>query len=140
MWTKAHVKCPDTGEWVALTRVSSEGETRPQGYLLWETLAWVAESLRPLLEMVPETGHPDGHVVEAWSDFVHWADQNLPRPVVLDAITIPPVTRLLDPDDRDAPTCDECGREPAVAAIQIGESTAMVACAACIFTRVEELG
>lgn len=69
MWTDVTLKCPDEGEWVALTRVNADGETVSLGYVNPETLTLVAASLRPLLARSEEEGHESMDTVLAWRDF-----------------------------------------------------------------------
>ena len=74
MWVDACLKVPDEGDWLAITRVTSDGVTTSCGYLAPETLVEVAETIRPLLARVPEEGHSSGDTVLAWESFMNWVD------------------------------------------------------------------
>lgn len=75
-------KCPDRGEWIALTNVDSDGNVKLLGYLTPDVVRNVADTLRELHAKVAETGWHSADQVMAWEDYVAFAEaaNRLARP------------------------------------------------------------
>lgn len=71
MYVTVSLKVPNEGEWIALTNVDTDGETRSRGYVREHELRALEPLLRTGIADAEENGHPSMDTVLAWKDMLH---------------------------------------------------------------------
>lgn len=70
MWVDVILKCPNDGEWIALTRVNEDGNTESAGYITEHDLRAIAPILKAHIAYVEEHGG-DGDQFQAAQNLLH---------------------------------------------------------------------